>query len=403
MRLDWRAPLLLFALAGPVHAAPTWDFSGRLSVLGSAARATPGKLGYIDGGDETLLVDRESARLMLDGTAETMEWSLHLKLAREQHNGLPRDSGPASPFRYRALANNWRDENRSASLGHELDQAVYKHRFANGTLALGRQPVDFGSGRFWQPLNVFGAFAPTALDTDYKPGIDAVRFTWYPSSFSSLSGVYVAPTSEIEGLEESGVLYYRGQAGELSELSLLGGSILGNRVLGGAFESAWGGMGWRIEGVQYRLAGTRERFPFWIAGIDYQFADGTLIIAEWYFNGHGADSQAGLAALQSDPLLEFGLQQQLGERLLGLTLQRDISPLLQGTYTLLAATLKDERRHTTSSLLHQFTLIYSLSDEADLLCSFLTTTGEGLNSVGEVRSEFGHLPRTLTLRMRIYF
>jgi hypothetical protein len=107
--------------------------------------------------------------------------------------------------------------------------------------------------------------------------------------------------------------------------------------------------------------------------------------------------------LQSDPLIGLGLQQQLGERLLGLTLERDITPLLHGGYTLLATAMRDEQEHQASSLLHQFTLLYSLSDESDLLFSLMTTTGKGLNGVGETQSEFGHLPTTITLRVRLYF
>ncbi|MEJ2692555.1 MAG: hypothetical protein P8166_05695 [Candidatus Thiodiazotropha sp.] len=398
-------PLLLATLTLADTAAAS-EFSGRLSLLGSMARAGPGELSYVDGADEKLTADQQSARLMLDGGGEGEEWSLHLKVARMHLNGYGPDDRPHAAFRYRDLANDWRNESSADSLnrvGHELDRALYKNRFDNLTLALGRQPIDWGSGRFWQPLNVFGAFTPTDLDTDYKPGIDAANLSWFPSLFSSLTAVFVPKSREIPDTDESGAIYYRGQLGELSELSLLGGGILGNRVIGCAFESVWGGMGWRVEGAHYTLKSTHEKFLFWIAGIDYQFEDGTLIAAEWYDNGHGVGKQEELTRLQSDPLIDLGLQQQLGERLLGLALERDITPLLHGGYTLLATTLRDEREHPASSLLHQFTLLYSLSDESDLLFSLLTTTGKGLNSDGEIQSEFGHLPTTLTLRVRLYF
>jgi len=255
---------------------------------------------------------------------------------------------------------------------------------------------------FWQPLNVFGAFAPTDLDTDYKPGIDAAVLAWYPSAFSSLTTAYVFGPRQSSSLDNSAAVYYRGQVGEASELSLLAGRVLGKRIYGGAFESAWGGMGWRVEGAHYTLETNREEFLFWIAGIDYQFGDGTLVAVEWYHNGHGADSEGDLPGVWSDPLVGYGLQQQLGERLLGLTLERDISPLLHGGYTLLAAALDDARDRLAGSFLHQFTLTYSLSNESDLLFSVLTASGKGLDD-GGVRSEFGHLPSAVTLRLRYYF
>ncbi|MFK5914693.1 MAG: hypothetical protein QM484_09970 [Woeseiaceae bacterium] len=43
-----------------------------------------------------------------------------------------------------------------------MDRAVYKYRFKNTTVALGRQAIDWGSGRVWLPLNVFGHL-PTSL------------------------------------------------------------------------------------------------------------------------------------------------------------------------------------------------------------------------------------------------
>ncbi|MGD8909005.1 MAG: hypothetical protein PVI92_06610 [Chromatiales bacterium] len=399
--------LLLIVLTLAVPAVSAFEFSSRLSLLGSVARAGPGELGYVDGADEILTADQQSARLMLDGGAQEDEWSLHLKAARVHLNGYTLDVSPATLFRYRDLTGEWHEERSGDSatrIGYELDRGLYKHHFETMTLALGRQPIDWGSGRFWQPLNVFGAFAPTDLDTDYKPGIDAVSLAGYPSPFSAMTAVFVPKSDEYSvAAEQSSAIHYRGQVGERSELSLLGGRILGNRVLGGAFESAWGGMGWRVEGSHYTLKADHEQFLFWIAGVDYQFDNGTLIAAEWHHNGHGATTQEALAGIVYDPLVSTGLQQQLGETLLGLMLERDITPLLHGGYTLLIGALKDQRNHLASSLLHQFTLVYSLSNESDLLCSLLTTSGKGLNSTGEVQSEFGHVPISITLRVRFYY
>jgi hypothetical protein len=399
--------LLLIVLTLPIPAASAFEFSSRFSLFGSVARAKPGELGYVDSADEILTTDQQSARLMLDGGRQGGEWSLHLKAARVHLNGYSLDASPATLFRYRDLAGEWHEEQNADSttrIGYELDRALYKHPFETMTLALGRQPIDWGSGRFWQPLNVFGAFAPTDLDTDYKPGIDAVSLAWYPGPFSAMTAVFVPKSDDNSVVEDqSSAIHYRGQVGERSELSLLGGRILGNRVLGGAFESAWGGLGWRLEGSHYTLKADHEQFLFWIAGVDYQFDNGTLIAAEWHHNGHGATTQAELAGMLYEPLVSSGLQQQLGETLLGLMLERDITPLLHGGYTLLIGALKDQHNHLASSLLHQFTLVYSLSDESDLLCSLLTTSGKGLNSAGEVQSEFGHVPNAITLRIRFYF
>jgi hypothetical protein len=162
-------------------------------------------------------------------------------------------------------------------------------------------------------------------------------------------------------------------------------------------------MGWRLEGVHYTLEQSDEKAFFWIAGIDYMFADGTVIAAEWYDNSRGATTEAELGAMAGDPLVAYGLQQQLGRHILGVSLQRDLTPLLNGGYTLLAGTLRDGDNRRHFSLLHQLNLTYSVSDESDLLFSLLYADGKGLNSADEPQSEFGHLPPSATLRLRFYF
>jgi hypothetical protein len=395
--------LLLLPLQSPFAA----EFTGRFSMLGVTAVAEEGDVGKQSTGNDALSADQQSVRLMFDDVLEQGEWSVHLQSARQHLANFPlADRHSSDLFRYRLGGGNWLDERGGdtvTTIDYALDRLVYRRRFERYTLGLGRQPIDWGSGRFWQPLNVFGAFAPTDLDTDYKPGIDAVTVDAYPGAFSSLTGAYVLAPKDDAELENSSALHYRRQAGALSELSLLAGSVVGNRVLGAAFESAWGGMGWRLEGVHYTLEQSDEKAFFWIAGIDTMFADGTVIAAEWYDNSRGATTEAELGAMAGDPLVAYGLQQQLGRHILGVSLQRDLTPLLNGGYTLLAGALRDGENRHHASLLHQLNLTYSVSDESDLLFSLLYADGKGLSAADEPQSEFGHLPTSATLRLRFYF
>lgn len=377
-------------------------------MLGATAQASQGDSGYVNG-DNILSADQQSLRLMLDESSDNTEWSIHLKTVRLHLSDISfNDRQSSDLFRVSKQSAYWISEtetNSSTHLGYELDRAVYKKRYQQFSLALGRQPVDWGSGRFWQPLNVFGAFAPTDLDTDYKPGIDSLKLDWFPSAFSSLSVVYAfAPSNnpEIEH-KDSAALRYKRQAGEQSELSLLGGTIIGNTVFGAAFESSWSGMGWRIEGLHSHLAKTGENFVFWIAGLDYQFENGTLITAEWYDNSRGAMQMSSLSSLQTDALVVYGLQPYLGRNVFGLSLGKDLTPLLRGDYVLLISPLKDTNAQLNSSVLHQLNLTYSVSNESDLLFSFQFANGRGLDSASKPQSEFGHLPASLSLRLRFYF
>jgi len=400
--------LYLFLLALlPFSTVQSTELTGRLSILGLVAQAEQGDIGFVAPDNDTLTADQQSLRLMLDSIQDNDEWTLHLKTLRQHQNTFASPGLHSSDlFRYRDLANDWVNESSvddSTRAGYEVDRAAYQKRFNHLTLGIGRQPIDWGSGRLWQPLNVFGAFAPTDLDTDYKAGIDAAVIDWYLSNFSSLTAVYAFAPGDNAEIKNSAAVYYRLQMAEQVEMSLLAGQVVGNTVTGVSLESDWSGMGWRIEAVHNNLDQTNENTLFWIAGLDYQFENGVLLAAEWYNHSGGVNSETALTNLTINRQLEYGLQQHLGKKVLGLAVSKEITPLVQGSYTMLVSGLNDVQDHFATSLLHQLTAVYSVSNESDLLFSLLYANGKGLNLSGLPQSEFGHLPTSMTVRFRFYF
>ncbi len=397
---------ILFLLS-PIQPLQAVDLTGRFAMLGATAQAEPGDIGYQESVGHYLSADQQSVRLMLEEGGTNSEWSAHLRTVRSHNHGFPASVPHSSAlFRYSDLAGTIVDESdgtTSTQLRYELDRLFYRRHMNDYTVTAGRQAIDWGSGRFWQPLNVFGSFAPTDLDTDYKPGIDALTVDLYPSSFSSLTAVYAFAPENQSIVKNSAALHYRRQIGEASELNMLAASISGNSIFGGSFESAWKGLGWRVEGVHYQLRESDEKALFWIAGLDYQFANGTLLSAEYYDNSRGAMNESELLDIYSDELIAVGLQPQLSRQLMGLGLAHDITPLLDGSYTLLTSTLKDNGGNNAWSFLHQLNITYSVSNESDLLASLLIPSGKGLTSPDEPQSEFGHIPLSLSLRLRFYF
>ena len=396
--------IVLLSALQPLQAA---DLTGRFSMLGATAQAEPGDIGYQTSVGNTLSADQQSVRLMLEEGDTKSEWSAHLRAVRIHSHGFPADSSHSSAlFRYSDLAGTLLDENdgtTSSLIRYEIDRLSYRRHINDYTVTVGRQAIDWGSGRFWQPLNVFGSFSPTDLDTDYKPGIDAVVADYFPSPFSSLTAVYAFAPQDQSTFENSGALHYRRQIGELSEMTMVAGSITGNTVFGGSIESAWEGLGWRIEGVHYLLRETDEQALFWIAGMDYQFENGTLLSAEYYDNSRGGMTESELTGMYGDELIAVGLQQQLSRQLIGVGLAHDITPLLNGGYTVLASTLKESNGDNSWSFLHQLNVTYSVSNESDLLVSLLLPGGSGLTLLSEPQSEFGHTPMSLSVRLRFYF
>ncbi len=396
--------ILLLFLCLPVANTHSFELTGRSSILGTTALAQQGDIGYINK-NNILTSDQQSLRLMLDETSDNDEWSFHIKMARQHLSGITLNEKNSSKlFRYKSLSSNWLNENEvnnTTRLGYEVDRAVYKKSIANMRFSFGRQAIDWGSGRFWQPLNVFGSFTPTDLDTDYKQGIDAARFDWFPSNFSSLSAVYAFSPSDNKNITQqtNSALHYQQQIGDESNYTLLAGSVIGYHVIGASFESAWSGMGWRIENAYYHEIKTNNTFNFLVAGVDYQFNNQIILTAEWYNNSRGARNANEIQTIPTDLFYQYGLQPHLSQNIIGLSLSKVLSPLFNGSYTLLASPMGK----FNTSFLQQININYSISNESELLFSLQWAQGRGLNMNSKTQSEFGHIPASFFVRIRFYF
>ncbi|MBT4079341.1 MAG: hypothetical protein HOE82_01885 [Gammaproteobacteria bacterium] len=372
---------LSLLLTATAHAS---EQGGRLSLVG-----------VVD--EHGASANQQGLRWMVDDGVEASEWSLHLRATRQQHSGGATASNHSSRL-FRAHSLQTVHGSGSQQLQAEVDRLLFRHYFEGVTVSLGRQPIEWGAGHFWQPTNLLGAFSPTDLDTAYKPGIDAALLEWSPQELSAVSVVHTAsPATQ----QNSTAAHYRSVLGVESEFTLVVGQVIGHKMVGGSLESSWGTLGVRLEGrATQRQSGEQSRL--WVVGAQYQFEEGTLLDLEWYENSRGAEQEHQLLAASSDLLVLSGLLPQSSRNLLGVSLSRDLTPLLRGGYMLLASRLEGVGGESHSSLLNQLNLNYSLSDESELLLSVLVANGKEA-AAAVPQSEFGDLPDTLTLRYQYYF
>lgn len=398
--------LLPALLLSQVSVASELELTSRFSMYSSLALADEGDLGYVSATDRHLTQDSQTLRMMLyQQIGEHHAWSGHLVSAKNQGSALLIPAMSTGLFRIDSLHVTSIDEDNGSSRSqwlHQPDHLYYQYERTAWRLRMGRQPISWGAGRFWQPADLFGAFSPVALDREYKAGVDGIVLDYYPGQFSSLSVAYLFAEANQDLFTDSWGFYFKQQVGELSELALVGGNVLGTEILGGSFESAIGEIGWRWEGIVYRLENARTKLEqFWVVGLDYQLAGNSFLSLEYYNNSAGAEQSAQLAGVAASAPYLLGLQKHLSRSLLGVSLQHQLSPLLSAGYALLGAYLEQEGRWA-DSYLHQFNLIYSVSDEADALISVMKGSGEGINN-GSPGSEFGALPDTVTMRVQFYF
>lgn len=410
------------AAAGEGGGAP-FKVTSSFKLVQIVAHAQPGDQDFRHAGDDTRETDQAALRVQVTGApAPGIRYELHylnIVLDTAQMGLSPEPAGDAlGAGRYREqslrgyLERPTTDPRHPITTQttwwyHELDRASVSLTRGAWRATLGRQPITWGAGRFWQPTDLFLAFSPTEIEREFKPGVDAALVEAFPSSFSSVALAAVAHPRDRPELGESVVAHGRSKLGEVSEGSLVGGDVQGERVVGGSLETSWLGAGWRVEGILFRprhganeTAGTAL---YASAGMDRQFASGVTLFAEVYHHSLGATREAELPQVAARTIAREGRLPHLSRNVAAVALDKELTGLLRGTYSAFAAPLQDAAGGWVTSTLQQATLTYSIGDNADAVFSLLLGRGKGLSTTGRPRSEFGHLPDTLFARLQFFF
>ncbi|MDH4122251.1 MAG: hypothetical protein OEV94_11145 [Deltaproteobacteria bacterium] len=392
-------------------------WTGLFQIETQSFMAGPGQMGYVAPDADAYQGGAQRLRWM-------GEWNLAKGLHLESHlTAAVADNPLGNPAAvdlsaqtgaglFRAQSLRWplySSTTQTVSSYAEIDRLKLTWEEGDWEVRLGRQPIAWGAGRFWQPTDVFGAFSPTEVDTTFKPGVDALVLSWFPGRLSQLSAAWVAHPSVHPERSDHLALHFRQQVGEESEMTLLAAQAAGMDALGGSLESTWFGAGVRVETL--RFAPHKPQDPaspapgsFTVAGADYQFANETLLAVEIYHHTLGAVREDQLPLVAVSPAVLAGLQKHLSQNVAGVTVSRKLDPLLTGALVLLAAPL-DTPQGVEWSTLRQLALTYSISDEADALIVVMSGTGKGLSTAPTPlpQSEFGALPSVLSARIRFYF
>ena len=196
---------------------------------------------------------------------------------------------------------------------HDVDRLSLTLYTELGDLTLGRQAITWGISNLFPVSDLWAQFSPFELDTEEKPGIDAVRLLTYPW----------------EGVELDAVLADRGSADDLSagvraSLGLswgdlyLGGGKLWNEALALAGTAIpVGSYKLRAEGVlPYDLDLRHGRLPRATLGVDW-FGGETMVSGEYHFNGIGVSETTEYEQALADPRFARGESYYLGRHYLG--------------------------------------------------------------------------------------
>ncbi|MDT8323006.1 MAG: hypothetical protein RRA94_02755 [Bacteroidota bacterium] len=178
-------------------------------------------------------------------------------------------------------------------LQHFVDRLYFRQNFLWGSLVVGRQRISWGTGRIWNPTDLFNPINPVSFDKIEKDGADALSFKYYFGSFTDLQlvfnprlargqpeGAAKAPDSSNYGAR------FRSNVAEF-DLSVMGGCFDRRTVIGGDFAGNLLEAGVRGEMIYAAESGKRDAFVRFVLGADYQFTSRLYTVVEYLHNGEG--------------------------------------------------------------------------------------------------------------------
>ena len=302
-------------------------------------------------------------------------------------------------FRYLPLQHSSLTGN-SANFTAGFDRLNLQLDLKSVRIVAGRQPITWGVSYFWPVMDLFAPFAPERVDRDYKPGVDAVRFTIPIGSYSEIDVVGGSLGSSPSRDWAAGTLA-RIHAGRV-DLGFMGGKFHGDTVAGGFFTSSLSGTGFRGE-LTWTHSGdpqdpARSRPKFWrgTLGADRQLTPTVTLTLELAWNGYGvADPSGYLSLIGADRVLR-GEVTGLGRIYAGASTTWQFHPLWVFANTILV-------NGNDPSALWVPNFTWSTGNNSDVLLGAQVSIGSRPAPGPVPRSEYGSIPANLFAGFKKYF
>jgi len=377
-----------FALTGPVMRPP----------YNPVSDADPSGVGLTD---LRMFFNYGTPRLRL-----VLHNQLTMQVQSDPHSGIALGRGH-EPRRWLPLQADLATQGGFA-LRENLDWAFVELTLGPLTLTAGRQPITFGRGKLWKPLDLISTFSLTEVDTEYKPGTDALRLDWTLRPRTNLTLVAAGGRFDDDLLRGSSFALRAKQGLSRAEVGLLAGLVRRDVVLGADAVIDAGRFDLYTELALHILtddsltpgepntAGTVLRA---LVGATFKPTTRLTLSPELYFNGFGSWRPREYVRVALSDRVAMGEMYNLGRVYLGGIVQWEAHPLLNLTGGVIA-------NPVDPSGLLSLGLNYSLANNMALVAGGYIPVGRlpDLRTVGPVpepRSEFGLYPYFLYLELKV--
>ncbi|MFZ1729688.1 MAG: hypothetical protein WBQ23_07985 [Bacteroidota bacterium] len=285
---------IFIMLANPVFSQMDFEFSGYVAELPMYQRL-PSQLAALGNLKQDMAVNLTRLRLrptmrLWDGASLSLEHEADLLYSsRSMRFGSTFDM-----TNRQAVDLRWHLMDNKVDLQHYVDRLYFRQNFTWGSLIAGRQRIQWGTGRIWNPTDLFNPINPASFDKIEKDGADAVSGKIYLGSFTDLQAVvnFRKARGQADGDNPPDSTNFgarfRTNFYEF-DVSAMGGWFDRRVVMGGDFAGNLLEAGVRGE-VVYVLEGENQPNSDYlriVVGTDYQFTPEFYALIEYLYNGEG--------------------------------------------------------------------------------------------------------------------
>lgn len=272
--------------------------------------------------------------------------------------------------------------NNNLITNHYIDRLSVRHEMNWGNVEIGRQRISGGTGRIWNPTDLFNPINPANFTKIEKDGADAISTMIYLGNFTDLNIVY-NPTDDFN--QSNYGFRFRTNYAQY-DFSFVSGYFDKRIVAGLDFAGNLFDAGIRGE-VIFSIANEddKENFLKFILGADYQFSSELYAVVEYQFNGEGKTQKTDyeLTRLTSGEILN------LSRNYLHTGLSCQITPLLNFS-------LNNTFNFNDKSGFLGFSAYYSITSDLYILAGTQI-------SYGNEFTEYWFFPDTYFLQGEFYF
>lgn len=277
---------------------------------------------------------------------------------------------------------------------------------------IGRQAISHGQGKLFSPLDVIAPFNPTTIDTEFKPGVDALRVEAFfgQSHRLDIAAAYLGEW-DADGI---GIVGQGTSTVGATDIGVYTAWMRGDPMVGGSVFTPVGPVGVYGDVAVILEDVTQLRG---VLGADIRATPSTMMTVEVYHQTFGSDNPADALVVMKGDRYSRGELWLVGHSYAGLSVQQTLSPL----WNLSMMTLSNV---TDPSALATLSLHWSASENAEIMFGGMGGLGQspddlaptdlvgdgGMPLVGNamlralgVNSEFGLVPWSGYLQTRFYF